>query len=432
MSCIGLRWQSLVKEMALSIPSFRQKKSSLFSGETLYYSPKRDLHEADAPAGNGLHGSTPKVPEDEEDASSSSSSSSSSSDDSSVLSDGRKRRRRRRVSPLPVCEKDEEPRFKIRTPAFRRMEEKMIRSLLRRDRIWTNLYKNCRNIKRSTYLQQIEDREYATRQRIIDKWIKKLYQKELYDSDTVEQLRLHWNSLLVPEERLSKKVTHPAPSKRNLWWWTDASPLQIAIYTLLPATCSIIVHSIVHVVLYDGVTVSLGALKEQVLRVRPPLSESRSLVDLLWSCSCFVLGVALLRSTGDLYYWSSKSCATMVKLDYQNRRQLLTMSRDPRHHSLLTRIVMWMRKYNMVRAMTFLLGYTCCYVATGDLLHFLKTLSIHWVFPYWNQSILSNLPSTLHMNKHGTCLAPRDSHESVCSHSCQEELSSRGMLKLYH
>jgi hypothetical protein len=381
------------------------------------------------------------LPKDEDGyKSSSSSSSSSSSDNSSVLSDGIKRRRRRSL-PLMVFEKNDGPLFKFRTPALRQLEEKLIRSFHRRDRIWTHLYNHCQNVKSLTYLQQIEDREYATRQHIIDKLIQKLHQKKFYDFDAVEQLRLHLYSLLISEDRLSKKETRSVSSKGKLWWWTKASALQIAINTLLPATCSIIIHSIVHVALYDAVTVSLQALKWQVQgtlvqfrwKAATSLSSgSRSAMDELWSCACFVFGVVLLRSTGDLYYWSSKFCAAIVKLDYQNRRQLLAMSQDPRHHSLMTQIVMLMRKYNMIRAMTFLLGYTCCYMATGDLLHFLKFLLIRWGFPHWNQSILSNLPSTIHMNEHGTCLAPRNMSESVCSHSCQEELSFRGTLKLYH
>jgi hypothetical protein len=60
----------------------------------------------------------------------------------------------------------------------------------------------------------------------------------------------------------------------------------------------------------------------------------------------------------------------------------------------MTQIMMRMRKYDVIRAMTFLFGYTCCYVATGDLLNFLKVLLIRWAFPQWNVEPIHSLQFT--------------------------------------
>ena len=188
-------------------------------------------------------------------------------------------------------------------------------------------------------------------------------------------------------------------------------------------------HSIVHVVLYDAVTVSLEAGKAPVLRlfaVGPP--EGDSFTNVLWSGLCFLGGLLLLRATGDLYYWSSSQGAAVVQMNFQNRRRALGTT--PWYQSIGTRLVVVLRSYPILRAGTFLLGYTCCYVATTDLL--LLLLLLHHGLRFgrgadaWNAAELAQLPSAVHRQQQGVCLAPRDPNESLCSDSCQEELWLRG------
>jgi hypothetical protein len=453
--------------MALSLPSFRKGKKSLFDvveATTINEQQQRRRYQ-DHPSLVGGVGSTVPVPEaatetstrmrddpssNSDNGGSDDESSSSSSSDDSILSTTDIRtiqkqqingwqRRRRNSAKYSTNNGSITPSDNQKDKQFFRVEQKLKRRFHYRNQIWKYLLSKCKRNKRSVYLYHIQQREYTARCHIIDSIVKKLSRNELYDGNEVEQFRRRCY-LMMEEDRSVTPTTnfHPTPGNtRNTTRirWAISDSIIIAMNTFLPATFSIIVHCIVHAGLYDGVSTCLELVKMAIMRtITTQKSEMHLLsseivlpwyIELMWICSCFLFGVLLLRSTGDIYWWSSNFFFNVVKFDFHNRRQLLT-SNQYMNWCTITRLVIMIRSCDMLRAMIFMLGYTCSYVATGDLLRFIKLVFIGRIYPNWNHTILLNLPSTMYIAQYGQCSPPNNWNESVCTHSCQKEISQRG------
>ena len=239
----------------------------------------------------------------------------------------------------------------------------------------------------------------------------------------------------------------------------------------LPAVLSLLVHCMIHTSLYDGTLAVLGIMKAHLWTAVQffglSVFHNDTLVawfDPIWTTIVFTFGTILLRCTGDIYWWSSNSNYQLLKFDFHNRRQLLllqspmssshqqhwneqnnlskmvkTLERARRSASTctMTQNTMWIRRRDIIRATLFMIGYTCCYIASHDYLqyatHFVQYCYNRGMKQQWNHHVLSNLPSIVEMTKNGICLSDDYnnifSNESFCSAICQTEMEYRGMSR---
>ena len=109
----------------------------------------------------------------------------------------------------------------------------------------------------------------------------------------------------------------------------------------------------------------------------------------------------------------------------------------------MTQVTMWIRQRDILRATFFMFGYTCCYIASHDYIHYMAQF-VQYCYNRvmtqdWNHHILSNLPSIIEMTTNGTCWWSDDTGEnlylrsnvSFCSSSCQDEMEYRGRSTIH-
>ena len=291
--------------------------------------------------------------------------------------------------------------------------------------------------------------------------------KTLDLNEVAQQDQLHSLSLLDVFRRMV-----------NVFVIMDNDDMLFIKHLFLPAIASLLVHCMIHTSLYDGTIAVLEILKSYMTTASiqlllflndrnraTPISKQHQgdddssllFMDYIWTTMVFTFGAILLRSTGDIYWWSSESNYELIKFDFRNRRQLLqsrqqsvsgnasTGGQDDYQNKIeshessisckckMTQITMWVRQREIVRAILFMVGYTCCYIASGEYLQY-ATQFVHYCYniimtQHWNHHILFNLPSIVEMTLNGTCLS--DDHivfnTSFCSSTCQNELEHRGM-----
>jgi hypothetical protein len=158
-----------------------------------------------------------------------------------------------------------------------------------------------------------------------------------------------------------------------------------------------------------------------------------------------VVGAILaLRLTGDVYWWLDDDTYDALRVDFDNRRQLRRWRRRRRqqqkqkqqyggggdHDDYDDAEIDWsgyIRRRPIVRALFFMVGYSICYNQAATVSMWLES---HWLLHHQSssyQSIVAQLPSTLHEERYGTC-PPAD--VSFCSTACQDYLQQRGRVFL--
>lgn len=303
--------------------------------------------------------------------SSSSSSSSSSASDASVLSSRGLRN--------------------VKIP--RRVPETLLDRWVRSERHFDKRERLLRRIcigKSKAFLRQIRERELLVRHQAFD-------------------------SLLLADDTELKSVPTRLGHKRVFAEGDHQKPLSYSrcfgnwvifeLNSIVPAVFSLIVHSIVHICIYDGLHACVDFVRRNVTNT----TGVRPLIDLCVTGTIFFVGVLLIRSTGDLYWWASDQHYDVIKIDFRNRLRLSYWD---------ARVISIVRARDFLRITMFTVGYHFCYSSTSQF-HF----SMERYFDR-SEHVTTNLPSTQFNEEHGMCLARRD--ESFCAQTCQEEIAWQG------
>lgn len=141
-----------------------------------------------------------------------------------------------------------------------------------------------------------------------------------------------------------------------------------------------------------------------------------NMVEFCFFGAAFLLGCALMRSTGDLFWWLSDRDYDCLKFDYHNRIRL----RYPG-----ARIVHAVRSSLLVRCFVYMVGYNACYQMSQEIFEELSER-------LWNQNsnLLRHLPSStfdvnLFQTEEAAWEEPDISSIFPCERTCQEEIDRR-------
>lgn len=253
--------------------------------------------------------------------------------------------------------------------------------------------------KSKPFLRQIQERELLVRRQAFDGLL--LAVDDCGDNQAVkEELRKSLDdreASALMDHQLQKK---PACISQRCHNW-----FIFEMNSMVPAVFSLLVHSIVHTSVYDGLHSCFGAVKAIFTN-----SGESPLIDLCFFGTIFFLGVLLIRLTGDLYWWLSDQDYAMVKFDFHNRRRLRFWD---------ARVLSAIRVRQIVRVAMFMVGYNCCYSSISEF-HF----AMERFFFDQSEEVMANLPSAKFTKDHGMCLAERE--ESFCTRSCQDEIDRQG------
>jgi hypothetical protein len=155
--------------------------------------------------------------------------------------------------------------------------------------------------------------------------------------------------------------------------------------TLLPAVISVTLHSLSHIALFD----LLNCICE---KMRRDISDYFDIdyaeyVNAVTYLTIFFIGIAMMRITGDIYWWSNDVDYLSIKFDYHNRIRLGMWD---------AKIIKMIRSYSVARAALCMIGYYLCYVS-------LYPLYIYYGSFYDEKAkLLADLPSLKHDN--GICV----------------------------
>jgi hypothetical protein len=225
------------------------------------------------------------------------------------------------------------------------------------------------------------------------------------------------NAREEPPFSSSSPHLHYQESWRDIWTFEWHSSI--------PAIACLLLHCLTHSALDDLV----GSLFLS--------SETGRLLVLVGA-------VLALRLTGDVYWWMDDDTYDALRVDFDNRRQLRRWRRQRRRrqqqkqeqqngdgdHDDDDAEIDWsghIRRRPIVRALLFMVGYSICYNQAATVSMWLES---HWLLYHQSssyQSIVAQLPSTLHEERYGTC-PPAD--VSFCSTACQDYLQQRGRVCL--
>lgn len=202
----------------------------------------------------------------------------------------------------------------------------------------------------------------------------------------------------------------PAPSILAAFLQNVRDDFIFEVHTALPAMFSMIVHTLAHHGIFEGVAVVLHELKKPLyqqthrwwpLSLPPFLTNSIDVLHFL----LFLMGFLFIRLSGYLYWWLSDRDYDCVKFDYHNRRVLLEAScsslscglqsqvlqqqqRRRQRNYFYVSCLLWIKRHDAIRATLFTLGYVLVYISTG---HFYFQVVYHWFDQ--RSSLLHELPS---------------------------------------
>jgi hypothetical protein len=118
-------------------------------------------------------------------------------------------------------------------------------------------------------------------------------------------------------------------------------------YTTVPGIVSCGLHCLAHASLYDVIEIAFNEFRKYAERKITCFSaHTLSLFVTL------VFGVALVRSSGYLYWWLNVSDYNCIKFDYHNRLRL-------NHWD--ARYLLWIKRRPILQASMFITGYHLCY-----------------------------------------------------------------------
>jgi hypothetical protein len=308
--------------------------------------------------------------------------SSSSSEADSVLSE-------------PELRRDYWEDCKALRPKPESLQEKwelLERQFQKRERLLNRISKG----KNKTFVRQILEREHLVRRQAFDALLLAEVGDEAEKKDLCKRLEEEKGSAL--ESHLLEKSPRRSFSHRFYDY------LIFEMNSVVPAVFSLVIHSIVHISIYDGLNSCLLAVKKMVAKS----GESPEIDSYLFG-TAFFLGFILIRFTGDLYWWLSDKDYDLVKFDFHNRRRLGYWD---------ARILSTVRVRKILRVSMYVIGYNLCYLATSEFQFTMER------FFDQRKEIIENLPSVKFQIDQGICLAARE--ESFCARSCQDEIRRQG------
>lgn len=182
-------------------------------------------------------------------------------------------------------------------------------------------------------------------------------------------------------------------------------------HTSIPAIYCLIVHSIAHNALFEGLNAFLDALKPRLASWT--MSGGEPISDRWFFGVVFVVGLLCLRLTGDLYWWLPDYDYDIVRYDFQNRLRI---------GPSFVNVTGWIRKYSILRVAIFMVGHHLCYVSAGVFVDYLQRVTDQ------KASILEHLPSVRLEEQMGVCYA--ELADSFCSKACQDHMETQGTLSL--
>jgi hypothetical protein len=268
--------------------------------------------------------------------------------------------------------------------------EHLRRNFIKRDMLLARLTSS----KSTAFRRQLMQRERIVRQRAVERLLTKCSnerQRNEMEKEIAETYK--FRNLLAEEEDTTS--SSPIQSWANLDAWT------FEMNSSVPAVLALLIHTAAH----SGIDGSVGFLTEELAQWMSLSWRTKQTLTLM-------VGLLLMRLTGDLYWWARDPIYDTVKFDYHNRKSL--GYRDAWYISKI-------RTKKALRATLFMIGFYLTYgVATNVF------LSLYRSFLDERSSILGKLPSFNYRNHVGVCPAAND--ESFCSNSCQNEIQRHGKL----
>jgi len=118
-------------------------------------------------------------------------------------------------------------------------------------------------------------------------------------------------------------------------------------HTTLPCVLSLAVHCLAHASVYDIIEIGFEEMRKFVENNIPWINP-----DVLTTTCTLILGMALIRSSGYLYWWLNDTDFSCVKFDYHNRLRLKRWD---------ARYLLWVKRRPVLQASMFVMGYHLCY-----------------------------------------------------------------------
>ena len=178
--------------------------------------------------------------------------------------------------------------------------------------------------------------------------------------------------------------------------------LLFELYTVPKCIMCLIVHSIAHASLSDGLEIAGEEFRKvcELVSEASPVSFDHNLAG---DIVMFSTGLFLLRISGVLYWWLNTEDFHVVKFEYHNRL---------RQGQWDARILAWVRRNYIAQWMLYFIGYIICFKVIDD--RFEKS----FVLFDQRETILENLPS-LRDQAFGMCI---EHGTPFYASSCQDEI----------
>jgi hypothetical protein len=249
--------------------------------------------------------------------------------------------------------------------------------------------------KSTAFRRQLIQRERIVRQRAVEHLLVTKCSNEKQRNELEKEILESYKF----ENLLTENETTTSTSPILSWVTFDAWTFEMN--SSVPAVLALLIHTSAH----SGIDGSIGVLAEKMAQWMHFSWWTKQTVTLL-------VGLVLLRSTGDVFWWARDPIYDTVKFDYHNRQSL--RYRDARWMSKI-------RTKTALRVTMFMIGFYLTYGAATSFF-----LLWHRYLLDERSSILEKLPSVNYRNHLGVC--PAASNESFCSNSCQYEIQRQGKL----
>jgi hypothetical protein len=241
-----------------------------------------------------------------------------------------------------------------------------------------------------------------------------LLRRELWSSRLQrEALRSASNESVTDTQPNGPALPASADPTLHPWYRRVYEDSLLECYTSLPAAISLFCHCSAMIAIYDLLLELLRGkllyvLQRQVSFISSAIVES-GYVDTVFYLCILGLGLALLHSSGYLYWWLSPCDYFLLKFDSHNRRDDFDVQ-----------IIHWVRQSPVRRIILYMTGYFIVFMVSDTLLS--------CAFHYFSQQhrLLSSSPSqTFRMDLYDNTPVATSIHAFVCQRSCSEEIDRR-------
>lgn len=168
----------------------------------------------------------------------------------------------------------------------------------------------------------------------------------LHGEDAIFEPQAKESEFMDCDVDVVEPIAESSMSRRSSWLgW-----LHLEVYTTIPTFLCLTLHCLLHIGIYE----SIGGLLQSA-RTRFLDREAIHSHDVLVG-GCMVTALILLRASGDLYWWATDPQFRAVKFHLHNRLRL---------GDTVTRILLYIRRHDVVRACLFLMGYYVFYFSVN-------------------------------------------------------------------